>query len=763
MSFPPGPSSSRRSGLAVAGITVAASLLLCWTSAAADVFAMPPGLTSLELVEVGQAGNAPAADGRGSVGHDFRIGRFEVTAAQWVEFLNGKGRSEADGGLWNNDMDSALSGPGPRCEIRRSGEAGGYRYSVAPEHANRPVTHVSFLDACRFCNWLHNGQGDGDTETGAYTLAGYRGTDGRRIRRNAGARFFVPTEDEWYKAAYFDPGKPGGAGYWRYPTRSDEKPGYDPASANAANHHREGEPGGDAGPAPVGHHALAAGPHGTFDQAGNVFEWTDGLVPPFLRTLRGGAWSSDDAGINLPVSNPVYSSVSDVIDVGFRIAASSPGSDIPAPAAHDEVVEPSVADFPRRPWIDPLTGEPFFPLAWFSYASDERDLDELATMGANLVLFVNAPADVDSDELLRANVVAMRRYLDHAERRGIRVLVQVGSWFSAHLRGDDAEIARQREWVMAVRDHPALFGYQLYDEPEYAAGFGLGVESRRRLADLAGALVRTREALRRWDDNPRRMVSVVFNLVPLSSWTEYLPAVDSFQVDRYPLDRDQAYFGHRGDWGPLMMAWSMGHGARALHDHPHLRNPSPCMQGVGSEHTEGGTLGVWRTPLYEETRYMAYSSLTVGGWGVFHWIRAFGRPDNPVIAANVSRLYRELAGLLPALRRSYEDPPFTVAHDHLGISRTFLTDSVADVTTLALEDADRYYVVACGNAAALPTVTLRLRGARFATDAPRVAEVLGEGWHRTIRHDADTGEWVIDPHAMCFGDVNVWVIAKDVP
>ena len=545
--------------------------------------------------------------------------------------------------------------------------------------------------------------------------------------------------------------------------RSDEKPGHDPASSNAANHYSEEALDGGSGPMPVGQYPHAMSPYGTLDQAGNVFEWTDGLLSPFLRTLRGGAWTSDDAGIHLQVANPVYSSISDVVDVGFRIAAASPGSEVPATAASDVAPAPAGDDFPRRPWIDPLTGEPFFPLAWFSYASDERDLDELAEQGANLVLFVNAPADVDSDELLRTNIVAMRRYLDHAERRGIRVLVQVGSWFSAHLRGDETEIARQREWVMAVRDHRALFGYQLFDEPEYAAGFGLGVESKRRLVDLVGALSSTRDAIRRWDDNPRRMVSVVFNLVPLSSWTEYLPAVDSFQIDRYPLDRDQAYFGHRGDWGPLMMAWSMAHGARALWDHPHLRNPSPCMQGVGSEHTEGGTLGLWRNPLYEETRYMAYSSLTAGGWGVFHWIRAFGHPDNPQIAANVSRLYHELGGLLPALEQSYEQPPFLVSHDHPEISRGFLTDSLADVTTLALEDADRYYVVVCGNAASLPTVTLRLRGLDFAAKAPRDAAVLGEGWSRTMRHDEDTGEWVIDAHAMCFGDVNVWVIDKRQP
>ena len=121
-----------------------------------DLFEMPEGRMSLELVTVEQPGNRPDESGRGDVPYVYRIGKYEVTTAQWVEFLNAKGKADRDGGLWNNDMDSALSGPGVRCEIRRDGEAGQYRYSVAPELSNRPVTCVSFLDACRFCNWLHN-------------------------------------------------------------------------------------------------------------------------------------------------------------------------------------------------------------------------------------------------------------------------------------------------------------------------------------------------------------------------------------------------------------------------------------------------------------------------------------------------------------------------------------------------------------------------------------------------------------------------------
>lgn len=147
----------------------------------------------------------------------------------------------------------------------------------------------------------------------------------------------------------------------------------------------------------MGAFALAAGPYGTFDQAGNVFEWTEGLTPPFLRALRGGAFDSDDAGLNCATPNPVLSSISDVPDVGFRVAAAAPGVQaVDRPSLADAPVT-TVAGLPRRPWRDPQTGRPFFPLAWFSYAGDEEDLAELAAQVANLVLFVNTPTDVGTE------------------------------------------------------------------------------------------------------------------------------------------------------------------------------------------------------------------------------------------------------------------------------------------------------------------------------------------------------------------------------
>jgi len=128
----------------------------------------------------------------------YSIGKYEVTAAQYCGFLNHKAKSDPYG-LYNVRMWDDPQG----CKIHRAGADGNYSYSVCNDWADRPVNLVSYWDALRFINWLNNGQGDGDTETGAYTLNGYNGSDGRTIERNPGAKWCLPSENEWYKAAYY--------------------------------------------------------------------------------------------------------------------------------------------------------------------------------------------------------------------------------------------------------------------------------------------------------------------------------------------------------------------------------------------------------------------------------------------------------------------------------------------------------------------------------------------------------------------------------
>ena len=168
---------ARALGVAVG---LAAFLLAAGGKAQANVLNMGPGLTSLETVPAGNAGNVPdtryVTPGYGAVAYEYRIGKYEVTAGQYTEFLN-KMAGVDSYQLYNAFMWSSGWG----CKIERYAGSGTpedpYQYRVASDWANRPVNYVSWGDAARFANWLHNGQptgaqGPGTTETGAYTLNG---------------------------------------------------------------------------------------------------------------------------------------------------------------------------------------------------------------------------------------------------------------------------------------------------------------------------------------------------------------------------------------------------------------------------------------------------------------------------------------------------------------------------------------------------------------------------------------------------------------
>lgn len=293
---------------------------------------------NVETVPVNDIGNQGELSGEGAGGDgpnricgavDYRyaIGKYEVTAGQYTEFLNKVARTDTYG-LYNTDMDTANNQYG--CNIKRSGSPGSYSYSVASDWANRPVNLVSFWDACRFANWLHNGQPNGSqesgtTETGTYTLNGYDGYDGRIIQRSADWKWAVASEDEWYKAAYYKGGSTN-AGYWKYPTSSDLAPGQDMADVSGNNANYYTSP--NAYPIDSPYYTTMAGEfqnsdssYGTFDQGGNVWEWNDSIIDQIdmytYRGLRGGSFALTgglQASIRYDGPPPF-----EAYDVGFRV------------------------------------------------------------------------------------------------------------------------------------------------------------------------------------------------------------------------------------------------------------------------------------------------------------------------------------------------------------------------------------------------------------------------------------------------------------
>ncbi len=137
------------------------------------LFAVPAAhAVTFDWATVGDPLNANDDTGYGGVDYSYRISKYEVTNAQYTEFLNAVDPTGANSlSLYDPSMSTNTKGG-----INLNGTAAsGSKYEIKSGRDNNPVVFVSFFDAMRFTNWLHNGQGSGDTETGAYTIV--NGTD----------------------------------------------------------------------------------------------------------------------------------------------------------------------------------------------------------------------------------------------------------------------------------------------------------------------------------------------------------------------------------------------------------------------------------------------------------------------------------------------------------------------------------------------------------------------------------------------------------
>lgn len=335
-----------------------------------------PNFKPLTFVLVDDPNNeADSETGFGAVATNFQMGTYQVTAAQYALFLNAVTPTENRYGLYDermaSDPDVACVSYDPNTEPH---------YKAIPGREDLPITYVDLFCAVRFCNWMSHGcpsidllslMGDdieAITETGAYTIHWDQDSQGsitQWIEATANAPFFIPNENQWYKAAYYhhdtgkiityDPEDPivsvqnqASFKYWNYPTQSMNAALNSPSDSyvdNVVANYYDHKVSSFWGPdyttdtwsywyssyihsgvylTPAGTFSNSPGPYGTFDMAGNVNEliFSDGAgsnPDQPLCVIRGGSWQSPSVDLNRQTRHVIAATTKNNT-TGFRIA-----------------------------------------------------------------------------------------------------------------------------------------------------------------------------------------------------------------------------------------------------------------------------------------------------------------------------------------------------------------------------------------------------------------------------------------------------------
>jgi hypothetical protein len=146
----------------------------------------------IEFIYVPGSNMSPDSTGYGKVSYDYYISKYPITNSQYATFLQAIANPDLYGAYYIS-MYSNTSRGGINTD-----------YTIKTNMGNKPVNYISWFRAARFVNWLCNNMPTGaqdltTTEDGAYTL---NGASSGIITKNTPSSFWIPTEDEWYKAAY---------------------------------------------------------------------------------------------------------------------------------------------------------------------------------------------------------------------------------------------------------------------------------------------------------------------------------------------------------------------------------------------------------------------------------------------------------------------------------------------------------------------------------------------------------------------------------
>ena len=270
---------------------------------------------TIDTVLVGNAGNAADTGGTvgaGAVAYDYHIGTTEVTAGQYVAFLNAVASTSDKFGLYNTNMFTHVEG----CGIQQIDNGNGTFSYEATKGDNMPVNFVSVYNAMRFCNWVTTG----NTEIGVYVLNN-TATGVALVTRDNDAWLAggvaIASLDEWYKAAFYNGDTET---YSRYANGTNTAPKGTEANFN-------GSVFGTITDVDFGVTSF----YGTFGQNGNVWEWTDTVVGTGNHIyIRGGAFNGPTSYMVASYNNTA-TATDEYRNIGFRVSSLTP---IPEPSTY---------------------------------------------------------------------------------------------------------------------------------------------------------------------------------------------------------------------------------------------------------------------------------------------------------------------------------------------------------------------------------------------------------------------------------------------
>ncbi|MEV4615269.1 hypothetical protein AB0K43_22175 [Kitasatospora sp. NPDC049258] len=295
----------------------------------------------------------------GAVAAPYELGRFEVTVGQWVAFLNTADRTGRDPHRLYDRSEGSSAWPKYGSVDFSADAPDGRHYSVAyPQWADKPYGFADFLKAARFVNSLYNGRllSERSSTSGSFEYVDYQVELSPQTERGMydlarpdatrahDSGFVVPSQDEWIKAAYYDPNGGGTYSYWKYPTNpgvfgdgdatAPSSTVLDPATGEVTNaatqplasYHADGvaapswcpgqvQPVACATVNPFGLDPIAyrtayqgslssvgqartTSPWGTLDQGGNAVEWTDTITPPPAGGDPARVWRREHGGVS---------------------------------------------------------------------------------------------------------------------------------------------------------------------------------------------------------------------------------------------------------------------------------------------------------------------------------------------------------------------------------------------------------------------------------------------------------------------------------